>query len=188
MILRTCSGSCRSPRLVESVTSQKSAVTVLRTSIAIGRSASSGAPQARQNRARTGFSSAQRAQTGIGGVYGRFMQTLLRGRVPFPRPRRSRPGDGRPARSAAGAAPPVIKAIAVAVAAGTLALAGASGKSPRLGGCPVFPPDNPWNQRVDRLPVAGNSAAIIESIGADTGLHPDFGSGLWDGAPIGIPI
>ena len=25
-------------------------------------------------------------------------------------------------------------------------------------------------------------------IGASTGLHPDFGSGLWDGAPIGIPI
>jgi hypothetical protein len=25
-------------------------------------------------------------------------------------------------------------------------------------------------------------------MGADTGLHPDFGSGLWDGAPIGIPI
>ena len=82
----------------------------------------------------------------------------------------------------------MIKAFAVAVAAGTLALAGASGKSPRLGGCPVFPADNPWNQRVDRLPVAGNSDAIIESIGADTGLHPDFGSGLWDGAPIGIPI
>ena len=36
--------------------------------------------------------------------------------------------------------------------------------------------------------MAGNSAAIIDSIGADTGLHPDFGSGLWDGAPIGIPI
>jgi hypothetical protein len=80
----------------------------------------------------------------------------------------------------------VIKAFAVA--ATTLALAGAAAQSPRLGGCPVFPPDNPWNQRVDRLPVAGNSAAIIDSIGADTGLHPDFGSGLWDGAPIGIPI
>jgi hypothetical protein len=36
--------------------------------------------------------------------------------------------------------------------------------------------------------VAGNSGAIIDSIGADTGLHPDFGSGLWEGAPIGIPI
>ena len=85
-----------------------------------------------------------------------------------------------------------MKALAVALAAGTLALAGSSvgstGGSPRLAGCPVFPTDNPWNERVDRLPVAKNSAAVIDSIGADTGLHPDFGSGLWEGAPIGIPI
>ena len=51
----------------------------------------------------------------------------------------------------------------------------------------MFPADNPWNQRVDGLPVAANSAAIIRSIGAGTGLHPDFGSGLWEGRPIGIP-
>jgi hypothetical protein len=36
--------------------------------------------------------------------------------------------------------------------------------------------------------VAANSATIIDSIGAGTGLHADFGSGLWDGGPIGIPI
>jgi hypothetical protein len=54
--------------------------------------------------------------------------------------------------------------------------------------CPVFPKTNAWNQRVDRLPVAGNSAQIIGSIGADRGLKADFGSGLWEGAPIGIPI
>ncbi len=54
--------------------------------------------------------------------------------------------------------------------------------------CPVFPKTNPWNQRADRLPVAGNSAEIISSIGGGTGLHADFGSGLWEGAPIGIPI
>jgi hypothetical protein len=54
--------------------------------------------------------------------------------------------------------------------------------------CPVFPKSNPWNQRVDRLPVAPNSNAIIDSIGPDETLHPDFGSGLWEGAPIGIPI
>jgi hypothetical protein len=54
--------------------------------------------------------------------------------------------------------------------------------------CPVFPTDNWWNVRVDTLPVASNSAQIINSIGASTGLHPDFGSGLWNGSPIGIPI
>ena len=54
--------------------------------------------------------------------------------------------------------------------------------------CPVFPKTNPWNRRVDRLPVAQSSAAVIASIGAGTGLHADFGSGLWDGSPIGIPF
>jgi hypothetical protein len=54
--------------------------------------------------------------------------------------------------------------------------------------CSLFPRSNPWNQRVDQLPVAGNSVQIITSIGTGTGLHADFGSGLWQGAPIGIPI
>jgi len=54
--------------------------------------------------------------------------------------------------------------------------------------CSVFPASNPWNRPVDRLPVAANSTAVINSIGADETLHPDFGSGLWEGAPIGIPI
>ena len=63
---------------------------------------------------------------------------------------------------------------------------GAAG-SPTIAGCPVFPASNPWNQRVDKLPVAANSAQLIASMGLDTGLHADFGSGLWDGQPIGIP-
>jgi hypothetical protein len=53
--------------------------------------------------------------------------------------------------------------------------------------CPVFPADNPWNQRVDRLPVAGNSAQVISTIGLNDPVHPDFGSGLYGGEPIGIP-
>jgi hypothetical protein len=68
---------------------------------------------------------------------------------------------------------------------------GASAQALRLPSaprCPVFPKTNPWNQRVGRLPVAANSAQIIASIGADRGLKADFGSGLWEGAPIGIPI
>ncbi len=59
--------------------------------------------------------------------------------------------------------------------------------SPTLGGYPVFPADNIWNTPVDGLPVDPRSAAYIASIGADTGLHPDFGSGEWEGGPIGIP-
>src|SRR5258705_10577348 len=54
--------------------------------------------------------------------------------------------------------------------------------------CPVFPKNNPWNQRVDKLPLVSNSDAIVRSIGSGAGVHPDFGSGLYDGAPIGIPF
>ena len=77
------------------------------------------------------------------------------------------------------------------LAACALVVGGSSAQALRLPAaprCPVFPKTNPWNQRVDTLPVAGNSAEIISSIGAGTGLHADFGSGLWAGAPIGIPI
>ena len=54
--------------------------------------------------------------------------------------------------------------------------------------CAIFPKTNAWNKRVDTLPVAPDSDAIIRSIGADTGLHPDFGSGLYGGGRIGIPF
>ena len=53
--------------------------------------------------------------------------------------------------------------------------------------CPIFPANNPWNQRVDQLPVAKDSAQLIASIGADQPVHPDFGT-VWDGAPNGIPF
>jgi hypothetical protein len=56
-----------------------------------------------------------------------------------------------------------------------------------LAGCPVFPADNHWNLRVDRLPVHPRSDAIVRSIGAGDNMHADFGSGRYEGAPIGIP-
>jgi hypothetical protein len=71
-----------------------------------------------------------------------------------------------------------------------LALSGSSAHALRLPNaprCQIFPNTNPWNKRVDSLAVAPNSDAIIRSIGADTGLHPDFGSGLYNGGAIGIP-
>jgi hypothetical protein len=51
----------------------------------------------------------------------------------------------------------------------------------------VLPSNNPWNQRVEGLPVAPDSATLIASIGLAQPLHPDFGSGLYAGGPIGIP-
>ena len=70
-------------------------------------------------------------------------------------------------------------------------LAGSSAHALRLPSarhCPVFPATNAWNQRVDTLPVAADSARLIASIGLDAPVHADFGSGKWDGGPIGIPF
>jgi hypothetical protein len=59
--------------------------------------------------------------------------------------------------------------------------------SPELAGCAVFPVDNVWNVPVDTLPVDANSATYVATIGADRHVHADFGSGTWEGGPIGIP-
>ncbi len=79
----------------------------------------------------------------------------------------------------------------VLLAALVLLGGGGSASALRLPGapaCPILPANNPWNGRVDTLPVASDSAQLIASIGLDTGLHPDFGSGLYDGQRIGIPF
>ena len=68
---------------------------------------------------------------------------------------------------------------AIAVAAAAALAVPALGSSPHVAGapkCPIFPTDNPWNKRVDGLPVAADSARLIATIGAGTGLHPDFGT------------
>ena len=54
--------------------------------------------------------------------------------------------------------------------------------------CARFPADNIWNTPIDTQPVHVHSDEYIDTIGADRGLHPDFGSGMWNGAPIGIPF
>ena len=76
----------------------------------------------------------------------------------------------------------------IAAAAFALVLTtGVSQAQPTIGECPVFPPDNIWNTRVDKLPVDPKSDDYVASIGADEPLHPDFGAGFHDGGPIGIP-
>lgn len=65
----------------------------------------------------------------------------------------------------------------------------ARAQTPTIGGtCTVFPADNIWNTPVDQLPVAANSSTYVNTIGAATGVHADFGAGVWDGGPIGIPF
>jgi len=58
---------------------------------------------------------------------------------------------------------------------------------PAIEGCRIFPSDNIWNVPVDSLPADARSDDYVDTIGRTTGLHPDFGSGFYDGGPIGIP-
>lgn len=62
-----------------------------------------------------------------------------------------------------------------------------TGAGPTVGGCPQFPADAGWNTPVTGLPVHARSADWIAFIGESRDLHPDFGSGTWNGGPIGIP-
>ncbi|MEV4514824.1 hypothetical protein AB0K00_38425 [Dactylosporangium sp. NPDC049525] len=68
---------------------------------------------------------------------------------------------------------------------------GAASGSPSVAapaGCTIFPADNVWHADVSKLPVHRDSAAWVNSIGAAAHAHPDFGAGLIDGAPFGIPV
>jgi len=81
--------------------------------------------------------------------------------------------------------------LAFAAVVAAVLLTGSSAQALRLPAarhCPVFPASNAWNERVDTLPVASDSAQLIASIGLDSPVHADFGSGMWDGGPIGIPF
>jgi PKD domain len=82
--------------------------------------------------------------------------------------------------------------LALLVAVLLVALAGAApARAAEYGdGAPIpfllLPADNPWNTRVDTLPLDPNSADYIAHMSPGTGLHPDFGT-VWEGARIGIP-
>jgi hypothetical protein len=72
-------------------------------------------------------------------------------------------------------------------AGGWALFAAGAGASPLANApkCPVFPRTNVWNKRVDRLPVAANSASIIGHL-PNVGVHPDFGSFQGYGIPINV--
>jgi len=56
-----------------------------------------------------------------------------------------------------------------------------------LNGFLPFPTGNPWNQDISSAAVDPNSTAMIHFIGSSIGLHPDFGSGQYQGSTLGIP-
>ncbi len=51
----------------------------------------------------------------------------------------------------------------------------------------IYPSSHPINTDISGYPLDPNSAQIMNAIGS-MGLHPDFGSGTYNGAPIGIPF
>jgi hypothetical protein len=62
-----------------------------------------------------------------------------------------------------------------------------TGQGTKLNGFRPFPADNAWNQDISSASVDPNSTAMINFIGPSIGLHPDFGSGEYQGSTIGIP-
>ena len=79
-----------------------------------------------------------------------------------------------------------------AIAAALLTALVSANAAPTLGSCPLLPANHVLNARVDSLPVHASSAAWIANVtstgdGASRTFHMDFGAGLWNGAPIGIP-
>ena len=80
------------------------------------------------------------------------------------------------------------RAAAAALVPLALAAPAAGHPLPQAPDCPVFPETSVWNKRVWNVPLRRDSRTIVNAIGARLSLHPDFGSGLWDGGPIGIPV
>ncbi|MEO8541852.1 MAG: hypothetical protein ABI577_19085 [bacterium] len=77
--------------------------------------------------------------------------------------------------------------------------AGGSVTAPLIGGCQVFPQNNPWNQDISAAPLSTNSANYmtkLAALGGNQKLHADFGSDPTYGIPFvivpqsqpGVPI
>jgi hypothetical protein len=62
-----------------------------------------------------------------------------------------------------------------------------TGVGAALNGFLPFTSSSAWNQDISTAPVDPNSTAIINFIGPNIGLHPDFGAGQYNGSNIGIP-
>jgi hypothetical protein len=63
----------------------------------------------------------------------------------------------------------------------------AVGSGASLNGFRPFPANNAWNQDISASAVDTNSDSYINFIGPTAPLHPDFGSGQYQGSYIGIP-
>jgi|GEM_PF-506239 len=64
-----------------------------------------------------------------------------------------------------------------------------SGTAPKIGGCQIFPSDNPWNQDISNAPLHPDSSKFIDYInglGGNQNLHPDFGGNGEYGIPYTV--
>src|SRR5829696_804747 len=80
-------------------------------------------------------------------------------------------------------------ALALALAAAVFQFVEPVDASPVPGApaCPLTPADSFWHADVSTLPVHAQSSTWVASVGTGSTLKADFGSGTWDGGPIGIP-
>ncbi|MEY2449595.1 MAG: hypothetical protein QOH79_3071 [Acidimicrobiaceae bacterium] len=83
-----------------------------------------------------------------------------------------------------------MRKVAVALVAASFSLLATPASATPVPGapnCPMFPSDSVWHADVSQLPVHPMSNQYVSSIGPTARAKADFGSGLWDGGPIGIP-
>lgn len=57
-----------------------------------------------------------------------------------------------------------------------------------IGGCDVFPRDHVFHASIRSLPVRADSAAAIAAVGPNRTIMAGFGSGVWQGSRLGIPV
>ena len=86
------------------------------------------------------------------------------------------------------ATPGTPAAAAPAAVVATGATTAAAGAVPTIGGCQIYPADNPWNTRIDdaqAYPVHPNSATYLAGMSPGSHLHADWGD--WTSSKYGIP-
>lgn len=81
----------------------------------------------------------------------------------------------------------VVATLAVSAGIGPATPSGAT-PFPGAPSCWTFPAKSFWHADVTGLPVHAQSSGWVASVGTGAGLKADFGSGIWDGGPIGIPF
>jgi len=125
-----------------------------------------------------GEPSGSNGATGATGSDGSAVPTLLDGLTPAP----SNAGGGGPTSNATG---PAATPVSVPTTGPTPGPTPVPATPAPAGPCYVFPSSNVWNRDISGLPVASNSAAMINAIGAGAYLHPDFDA-IGDGIPVNV--